>query len=273
MTVGAVLKKSLARAKRQNPSFSLRQLAVKMHLSSAFLSKVFNDKTPLPTDRVDEIVRHLKIDKLGTQNLKQALVRSRLKGSDFKLNESVPTEAVRDYTEAANKDLSLLRYWYYSAILNLTTCQEFQNEPSWIAQRLCITENEAQRALLFLKTNGYLIEREGLVQVCDRLIRFSTRSSHPEIRNLNLQVLKKAATELQTKQTQVDFDSRLITTLSVAVNPQNIPQAINKLHACLFEIANTLTEGACSEVYQLSAQLFPTTVQIAHAVEGNEEST
>jgi transcriptional regulator with XRE-family HTH domain len=80
-----ILKNSYERLKKQNAAFSVRALARKMNLTPAFISKVFNNKTPLPFERVDEFAHHLKMDKTA----KNALIRTydneknrKLRGAD-----------------------------------------------------------------------------------------------------------------------------------------------------------------------------------------------
>ena len=259
MTVGSVLKKSLDRLKRQNPAFSLRGLAGKIGVSPAFLSQVFNDRTALPAERLKDLVHHLKIDALTEKSLKRAMIRSLVKRPDLSIEEVSQNEPVKDYTEAAEKDFPLMRDWYLIAILNLATCTKFRHDPAWIAERLVISENEARRALIFLVDRGFLFEKDGRWQVQDRLMRFTPKSSHPVVRNLNIQVLRKAVALLKAAPAQDVDDSRLLTTLSVPANPERIPEAITRRHASLYDIANFLSEGDCTEVFHLSTQLFPAT--------------
>lgn len=259
MTVGAILKNSMSRLRRQNPSFSLTALAEKMNVSAAFLSQVFNDRKPLPSERLGDMVRHLKIDRLTEKNLKRAMVRARVKEAYLPADDAAPERAVQGYAEAADKDYELLRYWYLPAILNLTTCAGFDDDPAWLAKRLAITEGEARRALLFLKKNEYLVKDEGVWKTTSRRLRFPARSSHPLVRGLNREVLKKAFRLLEVEPSREQYEERLMTTLSVAVNRDRIPEAVTRLQAAMFDIANFLADGDCTEVYHLSAQLFPST--------------
>jgi hypothetical protein len=57
-------------------------------------------------------------------------------------------------------------------------------------------------------------------------------------------------------QLSVSYVSGLITGLTFAGNPANFERAQRHLHQALYESAEILTAGPCTEVYQLNAQLF-----------------
>jgi hypothetical protein len=57
------------------------------------------------------------------------------------------------------------------------------------------------------------------------------------------------------------FERRLITGISIAANPENLDRARDILLAALHEVASVLSEGECTELYHLNAQLFSVLAQ------------
>ncbi|MBK7959754.1 MAG: DUF4423 domain-containing protein [Bdellovibrionales bacterium] len=79
----------------------------------------------------------------------------------------------------------------------------------------------------------------------------------PESKHANFykKTLQLAQTEL-LRTAQEDFERRLITSISCAVNPSQIPLAKQRLAEALREVRDILTEGECTDVFFLQAQLF-----------------
>jgi len=165
-------------------------------------------------------------------------------------NEEVPTS-----------QFHILSRWYYLSLLDLCTCKEFTDDPEWIAKRLGITPFEAKRAWQMLLQGRWVKRTETGWTKSNKHLRFPTRQSQEVVRNYHRQTLEKAQKELN-KTDPESFAKRLISGASVAVNPEKIEEAKLRLHAALVEISKLLSEGPCTEVYQLQVQLFPVTREV-----------
>ena len=69
-------------------------------------------------------------------------------------------------------------------------------------------------------------------------------------------MIAKALWTLNHKQDDVSLANSLITGITIATNPKQIEKAKEKLTIALHDIAEILSTGECTEVYQLNLQLF-----------------
>ena len=74
-------------------------------------------------------------------------------------------------------------------------------------------------------------------------------------------MIAKALQVLLGETDDVSFSRRMITAISFAANPQRLKQGRERLMELIYEIADIMTEGDCTEVYQLNVQFFPLTKQ------------
>ncbi|MNL22550.1 hypothetical protein D3C87_1439020 [compost metagenome] len=79
------------------------------------------------------------------------------------------------------------------------------------------------------------------------------------IRGIHAQLIQLAMQKLMTETAQVNFDARLINGVMFAANPANLQRAKDRLNDAIYEAAEILAEGECTEVYQINLQLFPLT--------------
>ncbi len=90
-------------------------------------------------------------------------------------------------------------------------------------------------------------------------MRFPTTISKVNIRNYHKAQLKRALNVLEHQLTPREFNNRLIAGLSVASNPKKIEEVRKYLHFALYQAAEMLCLGDCTEVYQLNLQFFSQT--------------
>lgn len=255
----------LERKKSKNRGYSLRALARDIDLSPAFISQVISGKRRLTPEVFVLLTDALEVDELARRQLSLSLV----------FNSSLPAEAKKDlnsslqnpraqkeyaqYEESHLPEFDLLRNWYSIAILDMVSLKGFKPQIEWIARRLKISRYQAEIAIRALFDVGLLVDEQGVWKKAKGKLRFSTKSSKESVRHYHKQMIEKAVTELTTKTDQESFERRLITGLSMAVNPNNIEKAKARLNEVMFEISEILTEGECTEVFQLNAQLFALT--------------
>lgn len=163
------------------------------------------------------------------------------------------------YEESHLPEFDLLRNWYYIAVLDLVTLSNFQNNPEWISKKLKISVYQAQTAVQILFKSGLLVEDCGSWKKSKHKLRFSTKNSKESVRLFHKQLMEKAITELTTKTDEAAFKKRLITGLSIATNPDNLERAKVRLNEMMFELSQILSEGECTELYHIGAQLFSLT--------------
>ncbi|MBK7961068.1 MAG: DUF4423 domain-containing protein [Bdellovibrionales bacterium] len=142
------------------------------------------------------------------------------------------------------------------AILDLCTCAHFQKDNDWIAKQLGITNYQVEFALNRLQALGVLVETQNGYKKVTSKMRLAYHESHSDIRKFHAQMIEKAQEELKNKASREDFEKREITRITIATNPKNVQRARLRLTEALHEVAEILSEGEATELYQINAQLF-----------------
>lgn len=248
------------RKKRKNSAYSLRALARDLGLSPSYLSALFNGKKAIPTGRMGDFRKVLDLDEAAIHQLKSLLAREVLAGK--KLRGFGPAREEKNqlahYVPVEKSKQSLLSPWYMIPLLDLTTCSNFDPDPLVIAKKLEITESQVKEALEKLESAKLIQKVNGTYKKTYRHMRFPASTSQQDIRVFHAQMIQKAKNCLG-KTSQEDYDLRLITGLTVAVNPKNIEAARRKLNECLHDVGALLNKGECTSVFQINVQLFPLT--------------
>lgn len=266
---GQILSRHFNHLKRENQGLSVRSIAAKLGVSAPYLFRVLNDQTPFPMKRFQDFVKAFKLDSISrVELLKTIALRtlelSLLDGSGVTANEIRQIiSSSKDFPDGEEfelmppKQFDLLSRWYYLAILDISTCQGFKPDPSWIAKRLRIPEQVAQSALETLIAKGFLVADADGLKKRTRRIRFPTKSSQATVRKFHIQMANKAVQTL-TKQAD-EFDRRLINGVVFAANPEHLESAKAILNRALYEIAELMADDECTEVYYVAGHLFPLT--------------
>ena len=256
------LQNYLSRKKTNNPSYSLRALARDLKLSVSFVSAIMTGKKTPSAERLQRICDVLEIDEFGKQQLqllfgKEILKKKRIDTKTFDANQN---QIQSLYQPSNRKVLDFLSPWYYPAILDLSTCENFQSDPAWIAHKLGLKIDVARIAIEQLLNAG-LLEQNPTGELCKSQLklRIPTRESKMQIRRYHTEMMARATRELNQKTQEKDFKQRLISGITTAASPEKIQQAKERLNDVLHEIADFLSDGDCTEVFQINLQLFPLT--------------
>lgn len=256
-----ILKEQFKYIQRQNPQYSMRALARDLKLAPSFVSEILNGKRSIPKSRLSSFKNVLKMDDIKSTLLDHSLAQEiKMKFpqiENIKNEKNIPP--VWEYTEMVSKQFPLLSHWINIALMDLVTCSNFDPNPDVIARRLQITKNEAIDAFNLLVRMEFIKQENGRWIKSSKKIKFPTRQSMPIVRELHSQLIKLALKKLQVETTDKDFQNRLINGFVFAGNPKKFTAARSKLNEALFEVVEMLSEGECSEVYQLNVQFLPIT--------------
>lgn len=253
-----ILKRFFERKKTFTPAYSLRALARDLQMSPAFLSEVFAGKKRLAFERIARVAQILDMDPEAVLDLKQTYVPEKLQKS-LQLRNKKKRKPKSERVLIGKRSFKILRQWYYLAILDLTTCADYDGTVEQLAERLQLHLETASVATRELIALGLLVREEGKLKKSHESMRFASAVPREDIRNYHSQMLDKAKSALGNLEEDV-WAKRMITGISCAADPQKIEIAKKKLSDCLHEISEYLSEGeGCTEVYHLSAQLFPVT--------------
>jgi len=256
MTSAQLLKKQFVMKQQARSSFSLRQFAKLLKVAPSFASGLLNGKKSIPLARLGELAQILEMDELTLNLLKQTLAEESLRAQGLEQPTGKRQRASTRYEAVSKSVFSILSPWYNVAIMDLVTCIHFRKDPKWIAGQLGISRYQVEVALQQLTQNGLLKETDAGYKKVQNKIRLSLRNSHAEIRKYHTQMIELAKLELTTKTSDLDFGRREISGITVATNPAQVAKARLKLIEALHEVAEILSEGPCSDLYQINTQLF-----------------
>ena len=256
-----ILKLYFNRKKLTNPNYSMRALARDVNVSPAYVSTILSGKKKIAEARLKDFIRVLDLDDIATLQLKKALYpgyKSHSSDNDGQLSED-DINFFNKYKPLDKKKYDILNDWYNIAIMDLTTCKDFVNDPVWIAKKLNIRQLEVEIAIENLKRHGLLELSNGKLQKLESKLRFPTKVSQMVIRKFHKQMIKKACDELDLKNDDENFANRLISGTTFALNPAKIDLLKEKIQNALYEVASMASEGTCESVYQFNIQFFPLT--------------
>ena len=162
-------------------------------------------------------------------------------------------------TDRHEKELSIdcfnaMKEWYHYGITQLLFMQSFQEDPKWIAKMLSITELEAKMAVERLLRLGILDrDEEGKLFRTSTHLSTSTDIASAGIRHFQKQILEKSIESLE-KDPLLERD---ITSITVAINEERIPEAKKEIMKFRKRMAEFLGEGEKTRVYNLGVHLIP----------------
>lgn len=251
-----LLKTYFERKKAARPGFTLRNFAKILKVAPSFASRLLTGQKAIPLSRLDELAEVLELDPTALRHLKRALVEETLKIHGLDVEELLDIQATKKYQLAPKSQFSVLNPWYHIAIMDLTTCSNFKKDNDWIAKRLKISKYQVEESIRLLIQQGLLSEtKKGYTKVKEK-IRLSLNESNIEIRKFHAQMIEKAKEELLKNTTKASFDRREISGITIAANPKNIAKARQRLVEALHEVAEIISEGECTDLFQLNTQLF-----------------
>lgn len=265
-----LIRDAFERKIRKNPAYSMRAFGRDIGMSPAFVSLLLKGKRRFPENKFELIATVLELDDVAKRVLREAVFFDGIKQTAHSTRlfdeylgkgklQQLGTSAVSNYRELSQKDIFIYDKWYFIAIMDLLSCANLVSTPGWIAGRLGIKEAEAAEALSKLLANGIIVFKDGVYRKTFQKIRFPTTKTNASVRRYHKQMIEKALAMLSHETSDEAFKKRLITAVTFSMNPNNLQAAKERLTATLFEIAELLMEGDCTEVYQLNAQLYPLT--------------
>jgi uncharacterized protein (TIGR02147 family) len=244
LTVKNILLQELARRRTRNSAYSLRAFARDLQVGVTTLSDVLGDKRSLSKTNLQKVIARLSVSPAEAEKL----------WGDYRETVNKPLE-IDDRTLLDEDTFRLIADWQYLAILNLAKIKNNQARPEWIAERLGLDPGTAEEALsrlyrleLIKKVRGQMVRTAKPLTTSKDIPSAAIRKHHSQ----NLLLAEKSLHRDNVQQRE--FGS-----VTMAVNPENLPQAKAILLKTRNKLADLLQVGPVSEVYTLSFQLFPLT--------------
>lgn len=234
-------------ARATNPRLSLRNLALKAKLSPGHVSEIFSGKRPISKVNLEKLAVALRLTPIEVQEAEK-----------YFESDNARKKSTRSMDRVLNKtefsEISSTEYFHTLAALDISFDSINAND---IAAKTGLSVAQTETILAKFMKLGILHSHEnGDVQ--KSLLSISTERDIPnfEIQRFHTEALEK------TKETftKVPVNKREMVSVSMAINPKNIPLAKKEIEKCWKNVYTKLTRGERTEVYTLGIQLVPITV-------------
>lgn len=246
---------ALAQKRQRNPSYSLRAMARDLGVSHTYLSLVKNGRKQISAHQAQWMGEALKLDEMTRAHfVKSALqtVSARSRGP-----KPLPKK-VEAFLKLEGERARALPEWFYFAVADLTLTKGFQADPAWIAKRLSITPSQAELALSRLQKLGLIEKHLGGWQKTNAFLHLPADRSVAQMRRLHRTMILKSLAALQSPK-KSDFERRDITGCLIPTNPARLAEAKKRIARFRKQMIRFLSDGECTELYQMNVQLFPLT--------------
>ncbi len=241
--ISLILEKELESRKKINSAYSLRSFAKFLEVSPATLSQVMSSKRTLGRKSEEKILSKLGIKSEGSRY------------SDYVRSTKTKAEEQRTPSLKLEEDVfQLISNWQYFAILSLSELKDSKADPRWIARKLNIKVEEANKAIKRLERLQIIeiLPDNSFKQIAPPLTTHEDIPSEA-IRNFHRSVLGLAQIRLE----EVPVEEREFRSVTIAGNSKRIKKAKKLIKELKELITDCMETGKTDEVYQLNIQLFP----------------
>lgn len=239
------LSKELMRRIRANPAYSLRRYAQQLGVSPSTMSGILSGQRKLTLKAAGRIIERLDLAPAEAQKFLNLITSAHVAGSG--------AAATPEFMQLASEAFEVIAEWYHYAILELTFVPGCKSDPQWIAKKLGITPIEASQAMNRLVELGLLEIQNGKPKKTTAHLTTTDGVASSALRRRHKQILAKAADSIE----QHSLEERDFSTITMAIDPELLPEAKARIAAFRRELCAFLESGKSKRVYELSIQLFP----------------
>lgn len=219
---------------KRNSRYSIRAFASFLEIDSSSLSQILSGKRKISQKTLDRFT-----EKLGKPEI------------EIEFSQMPKTS---EYQMIALDAFTVMSDWYHTVILELIGIPGIDHKPSSIALQLGINQAEVKIALDRLERLE-LITKKG--KTYHRSSGFHTNYSE----DITSSAHKKFQSQLIEKALEAIYNCKAedkdITSITMAIDKNNLPLARKKIKAFRREMAELLENGKQTQVYNLGIQLFP----------------
>lgn len=256
------LRDHLTFLKSGDRSFSLRKLAKSAGLAVGYLPMVISRKRVLSLAALDKIIPHIKLSDRDSKVLKAL---HRLATADNPVDRVEAIERMgrlAEFSKRNRKDLEVFQYlskWYYVAIREMVTLDEFCLDPKWIQKRLNFKLSliECEQAISFLTNNGFITSGEnGKFQVNEKNLDCRSDFYRPSLAAFHKQMFDLASQAIE----KVPRNERYIGGITFPIARQDFEE-VRKIVDEAIEKINAISKkpNQTTDVYQIEIATFPLT--------------
>ena len=237
------IREELVRIRLRNPSYSIRSFSRRLKLSPATLSQVLNGKRSVSLPLARKISDLLQVPEDRKTEILSSLEQANNQRRSGKNGERVLTSDV----------FRAIADWHHFGILALLETENATFDLDWISKRLGLNPRIIGSSLKRLARLKLLEKDQNGWRITGASFHTTDGIPNQAIRRAHRQALKAAARALD----RVTVDRRDFTTLTMAVNPEKLPEALKIIREARSRISDLMESGPKKEVYMLAIQLFP----------------
>ncbi|SMF71265.1 TIGR02147 family protein [Pseudobacteriovorax antillogorgiicola] len=232
----------------------MRSFARDLGVDSGFLSRILKGSRRLSLSKAHSISDKLSLSAKDRERFLY-LVRLALIDDDEDLKRSIERQLQR-HSEPQSvlgaSSFKVISKWYHYAILELTFKEDFESQPSYISQKLNISQFEAKMAiermvrlgLLARDSNGSLKKtKSNIGDLCAP--SESARCRHKDI-------LEKASRSLEKQ----SFEEKVQLGATFCIDKKLLPETRQRIQVFLQDLNDFLESGDREEVYEMNVSLF-----------------
>ncbi|QDK39415.1 TIGR02147 family protein [Bdellovibrio sp. NC01] len=230
------------RQKTLSPALTNSQFAKNLGIPASRLSDYLNGRRVMTMAVAKQITKNLSLGSSDLDHLK-TLIDLDKSSKKTLLSES----------QLRDDEFSVICDWYHFGIMALLSVKSFQSNPEWIAERLNIPVEVAQAAVDRLLRLG-LVEFKNKKLVATRRQLETTHNVPSEsLRRSHKQSLQQVVDQIDN----VPMHLRDVTSITFAINRKKISEAKGIIRKFRRKMADLLSQGPKTDVYNLNIQLFP----------------
>jgi uncharacterized protein (TIGR02147 family) len=257
-----ILKSEFEHRQNMNESYSLRGFAQKLGIAPSKISEILNHKQGLSEKLALKICNELRFSQDETNHFINTVKAHCSKSPKVRAEYTKILEQRNRKIESFDIQeslFSIISNWYHFAILELMNTEDFQSGPKWISKRLSISLQDAKHGIQNLEKLGLIEEKNNDFKPTGVNLRTSDGIGSSSIKKFNDQILTKAKDAIYEQ----DVSKRHLSTLTVGVNEEIIPEVFEKISAFRKElnqfISNHSKNNNTEAVYCFSSQFFELT--------------
>ena len=244
-----ILLEAMSQAKVRNPAYSLRAFARRLEISPAALSEIMAGKR-----RVSANLARRILERINTNPSDLEVVFSSLSLEKSSSAALTGKDQIKQVTILSNDRFKIVSEWYHFGILSLMETANFDGSVANISSRLNVPRRDITAAIKRLERLGMLQRSEaGVLELTGQEFHSSDGVPSSAIRASHASSLDMAKTSLEVDPVSI----RDITTVTIAINPDELETARKIIRKFRADIAKALGKGEKSEVYMINVNVFP----------------
>lgn len=256
-----LLRQAFENRRSKNTRYSLRAFARSLGLDHGILSLIFAGKRLPSLQHCKTFPARLGLNAADTDAFVRSVNEAKRLRSLNRANQTFSgkgAHAPSPEIKVTPEQFAEISDWYYTSILELTVVEGFQGDPEWVGKSLGISKEEAQIAIGRLLKLGLLIkDGNRLVRAKGHLVTTDRQRTLPTLQKRQAKLLEKSIQSIFS----VPIEHRNHSTLTMAIDPDRIPEAKKMIEEFSQSIFQFLKAGKQTQVYELAVLLFPVQIK------------